>query len=272
MARAIPAQLSRAATSISHRRPARANCVAVAASSVTNAAPARSPMARTIPDPTEHIPGSSKRPARSRSSRISRHPIEWVTKSASSVTNSVTTGITQATGLPPQRTSQTLFEAAVYGEGHSRPAQPLSRPSQKERPPASCCSPPLARCVWEGMSNPVPVGSSRKSAAIIPFINKTLTSGLPTGSGRNWLMTWVGWVYRVLTSLARQAASAPPLPAFRQGGSGRTCRGAAASAASSLSFPKISSVAACGRRVYFFHPFANCERRCATVPYSLSKR
>jgi hypothetical protein len=35
MARAIPAQLSRAATSISHRRPARANCVAVAASSVT---------------------------------------------------------------------------------------------------------------------------------------------------------------------------------------------------------------------------------------------
>src|SRR5712671_4677727 len=55
-----------------HRRPARANCVAVAASSVTNVAPARSPMARTIPDPTEHIPGSSKRPARSRSSRTSR--------------------------------------------------------------------------------------------------------------------------------------------------------------------------------------------------------
>src|SRR5712672_2901451 len=50
----------------------RANCVAVAASGVTNVAPARSPMARTIPDPTEYIPGSSKRPARSRSSRISR--------------------------------------------------------------------------------------------------------------------------------------------------------------------------------------------------------
>jgi hypothetical protein len=39
---------------------------------VTNVAPARSPMARTIPDPTEYIPGSSKRPARSRSSRTSR--------------------------------------------------------------------------------------------------------------------------------------------------------------------------------------------------------
>ncbi len=42
------------------------------ASSVTTVAPARSPMARTIPDPTEYIPGSSKRPARSRSSRTSR--------------------------------------------------------------------------------------------------------------------------------------------------------------------------------------------------------
>src|SRR5712672_2412417 len=56
---AIPDQPSRTATSISivhrvHRRPARANCVAVAASSVTNVAPARSPMARTIPDPTEY--------------------------------------------------------------------------------------------------------------------------------------------------------------------------------------------------------------------------
>src|SRR5947199_10415517 len=32
------------------------------------------------------------------------------------------------------------------------------------------------------MSNPVLVGSPRKSAAIIPFVNTTLTSGLPTGS------------------------------------------------------------------------------------------
>src|SRR5712675_3334135 len=80
MARAIPDQPSRTATSISivhrvHRRTARANYVAKAASSVTNGAPARSPMARTIPDPTEYIPGSSKRPARSRSSRISRHEV-----------------------------------------------------------------------------------------------------------------------------------------------------------------------------------------------------
>jgi hypothetical protein len=69
----------------------------VAASSVTSVAPARSPMARTIPDPTDYIPGSSKRPARSRSSRISRQSDRRVTTSASSsVTNSVTTGITQA--------------------------------------------------------------------------------------------------------------------------------------------------------------------------------
>src|SRR6266576_2674130 len=34
----------------------------------------------------------------------------------------------------------------------------------------------LLAAVWEGMSNPVPVRSPRKSAAIIPFVNKTLTS------------------------------------------------------------------------------------------------
>ena len=55
--------------------------------------------------------------------------------------------------------------------------------SQKETA-LPAVSPPLARCVWEGMSNPVPVGSPRKSAAIIPFVNKTLTSGLPIGSIR----------------------------------------------------------------------------------------
>ena len=49
------------------------------------------------------------------------------------------------------------------------------------------------------MSNPVPVGSPRKSAAIIPFVNKTLTSGLPIGSGRNWLLK------DVLPGLARLA-------------------------------------------------------------------
>ncbi len=35
--------------------------------------------------------------------------------------------------------------------------------------------------VWEGMSNPVPGGSARKSAAIIPFVNKTLTSAGESG-------------------------------------------------------------------------------------------
>ena len=34
----------------------------------------------------------------------------------------------------------------------------------------------------------VPVGSPRKSAAIIPFVNKTLTSGLPIGSIHIWSM------------------------------------------------------------------------------------
>ena len=37
--------------------------------------------------------------------------------------------------------------------------------------------------VWEGMSNPIPGGSARKSAAIIPFVNESLTSGLPIDPG-----------------------------------------------------------------------------------------
>src|SRR5436190_23756810 len=39
----------------------------------------------------------------------------------------------------------------------------------------------------------VPVGSPRKSAAIIPFVNN---SGLPIGSGRNCLMIWAHWLIR----------------------------------------------------------------------------
>jgi hypothetical protein len=42
--------------------------------------------------------------------------------------------------------------------------------------------------VWEGMSNPVPGGSARKSTAIIPFVNESLTSGLPIGSAPKRLM------------------------------------------------------------------------------------
>src|SRR5207248_2894309 len=45
--------------------------------------------------------------------------------------------------------------------------------AKKKRPKLPAVSPPLARCVWEGMSNSVPVGSPRKSAAIILFVNKT---------------------------------------------------------------------------------------------------
>ncbi len=41
----------------------------------------------------------------------------------------------------------------------------------------------------------VPVGSPRKSAAIIPFVNKTLTSELPIGSGGKCLMILATWLH-----------------------------------------------------------------------------
>ncbi len=111
-----------------HRRPARANCVAVAASvaasSVTRGRLWRGPFPTrrsTFQAPQNGRRGSRSHPV---------NPIEWVTKSASSVTNSVTTGITQATGPPPRRTSRPFWTSArPSGEGHSRPAQPHSRPS-----------------------------------------------------------------------------------------------------------------------------------------------
>jgi hypothetical protein len=37
--------------------------------------------------------------------------------------------------------------------------------AKRKGPQLPAVSPALARCVWEGMSNPVPVGSPRKSAA-----------------------------------------------------------------------------------------------------------
>jgi hypothetical protein len=70
----------------------------------------------------------------------------------------------------------------AYGEDHSRP---------DGASPTGTCRRAAASggvflndfdqdtVVWEGMSNPVPGGSARKSAAIIPFVNETLTSGLP---------------------------------------------------------------------------------------------
>ena len=42
-----------------------------------------------------------------------------------------------------------------------------------------------------------PSGSPRKSATIIPFVNKTLTSGLPTGSLDKWLMKTARWLTTV---------------------------------------------------------------------------
>jgi hypothetical protein len=96
-------------TSISRRRPARANCVAVAASSVTNVAPARSPMARTT--------------------------------ASSSVTPP-----SRPTGPPPRR--------VVYGEGHSRPAQPHG----KLRSPVGD---PHANCVAVAASSVTNVAPAR---------------------------------------------------------------------------------------------------------------
>jgi hypothetical protein len=82
---------------------------------------------------------------------------------------------------------------AVYGEGHSRPAQQHSRPSTAAGENAPRQDIPLD---WVQGVCPtrVPVGSPRKSAAIIPFVNKTLTSGLPIGSGRKWLRISARWL------------------------------------------------------------------------------
>src|SRR5436190_1331935 len=58
------------------------------------------------------------------------NPIEWVTKSASSVTNSVTTGITQATGPPPRRTWRPFWiGTAVLWRG-SFPTSPAAFQAQ----------------------------------------------------------------------------------------------------------------------------------------------
>ena len=89
-------------------------------------------MARTIPDPTEYIPGSSKRAGanslkpdipsiRSKGQEVrqqQRHELRHDRRH----TNSVTTGVTQATGPRPRRTVATLLDdgTAVHGEGHSR--------------------------------------------------------------------------------------------------------------------------------------------------------
>ena len=62
----------------------------------------------------------------------------------------------------PGRPASERATAANFRGGDGHPERYCST--------ASCW--PLVRCVWEGMSNPVPVGSPRKSAAISPFVNK----------------------------------------------------------------------------------------------------
>jgi hypothetical protein len=59
------------------------------------------------------------------------------------------------------------------------------------------------------MSNPVPVGSPRKSAAIVPFVNETLTSGLPIGSGRKWLGNWAHWLSNLVQFCAVETLILP---------------------------------------------------------------
>jgi hypothetical protein len=59
--------------------------------------------------------------------------------------------------------------------GPGRLDEPERYCSKKKRPTTSCCQ----SATRVGMSNPAPVGSPRKSAAIIPSVNETLTGGLP---------------------------------------------------------------------------------------------
>jgi hypothetical protein len=71
--------------------------------------------------------------------------------------------------ISSMQTDWAAFE--VNGEQHVFPRRPTPttfvcrrgdrHPERKKEPP---------RCVWEGMSNPVPVWSLRKSAAIIPSV------------------------------------------------------------------------------------------------------
>ena len=55
-----------------------------------------------------------------------------------------------------------------------------------KKPTNFCCQRGTRTVRLGGLSNPVPGGSARKSAAIIPFVNESLTSGLPIASVRNW--------------------------------------------------------------------------------------
>src|SRR5712671_3539878 len=59
-------------------------------------------------------------------------------------------------------------------------------------------STPLARCVWEGMSNPNTRRVAQKIRGNHSLRKQTLTSGLPIGSGGKCLMNWAHWVCSVL--------------------------------------------------------------------------
>jgi hypothetical protein len=52
----------------------------------------------------------------------------------------------------------------------------------------------FARAPRDGMSNPYPSGRPENPrAAIIPFVNRSLTNGPPIGSGPEWLMNSAHW-------------------------------------------------------------------------------
>src|SRR5436190_5718566 len=88
-------------------------------------------MARTIPDPTVHIPGSSKRPARSRSSRISRQSdrMGHEVRQQRHELRHDRYHAGHRTAATKDVATLSDVGTAVYGEGHSRPAQPHSTPT-----------------------------------------------------------------------------------------------------------------------------------------------
>jgi hypothetical protein len=162
MARAIPDQPSRAATSISivhrvHRRPARVCCRRDECSTRKVA------YGEDHSDPTEYIPGSSKRPA--------RIPLT----SPQSDRRSPPAELRHDRHHAGHRTAATEDVATLLDS--ARPSMAATIPDPPSRIPGPV--PRLARTRpgrtsrWigvRGVERPVPGGSARKSAAIIPFV------------------------------------------------------------------------------------------------------
>src|SRR6185369_12245610 len=112
----------------------------------------------------------------------------------------VASGFSSCRPRPKTKAIETALDPAakkpamiVYAETHSRPDDHDQLPDHG-REDGLQGDPVLlewVRCVARlnfaraprvGMSNPVPGGSARKSAAIIPFVNESLTHGLPIAS------------------------------------------------------------------------------------------